>query len=108
MWEEQKRRRVQAINEESMGVAILSSVVSNCFSAFGGKGKPKPVTPEMFLPYQLDDPDSPKNKYKEQISKRTALILTRMMEEGRLPPAIQKQVIADKDFYQAVKERADG
>lgn len=106
-WKEVKHRKLQSVNEHSIGTAILTSVVANSFAAFGGsKGKSNNVTPDMFLPFAVEEPDSIKGQLREQISRRTAKIIINMWEKNKLPAPIMRAIAADKDFYNVVKEQA--
>lgn len=98
---------MQSINEDSIATAILTTVVANSFAAFGGsKGKNNTVTPDMFLPFNIDNPDSIKGQLKQQISRRTAKIIINMWEKNKLPAPIVRAIAADKDFHSVIKEQA--
>jgi len=104
-WIEMRKRQLKEVNDNSIATAVLTSAVVNSFAAFGGKNH-KNVTPDMFLPFLIDDEESPKGKLKTEISTRTAKIIMRMWEENRIPAPIMRVIAADQMLYSVIKEKA--
>lgn len=86
-------------NEQTLGVAILTSVVINALNSLSGDTS-KNVDPKNLLPYpQLE---KLKNPYLKIVSKKTRMWIVKAHELGVIPPNIERVLMQNSELWDAI------
>ena len=102
VWVEIKRRRGEEVNSLSRSVSELCAIAVNALNSFGG-GKAGVVDGKEFLPFRIDDPNSPRSKLLGMIKPGTARIVYRLLQSGELPPEISRKIHSVPCLYEVLE-----
>lgn len=99
------RRRMEAVNENSVTTAKLATLVEALLYSFGGDGTPR--SPQEFLPYQIPDPNDPewqkKQLIRQHLTQQTADEFWRLYDEGKLPNYVEKAFVVSGDVKEVLQ-----
>ena len=88
IWSEVKKRKLEEVNDYSRATALLTSQVHAFMRSFGGGTAGDLPTANDFLPFQFENPNSPKAQLKRQIKPSILELTRKLIAESKIPPKV--------------------
>jgi hypothetical protein len=92
VWGEVKKRKLEEINHVSRTPALLCAIAVNALSSFGG-GESE-AKPDDFLPFRLEEDNSPKAQLRKKLKPSTIEILNKLLASNQIPPQMQRAIVS--------------